>query len=217
MGTGANYTEYVTGHFAVNVHEIGSVPVTGPIEIVNMSGDYIDVHEIAPLEITNISGQYINVHEIVPLEIVNISGSCICTTPKGDQGLSFNQNSAGSLYVVDQDFYAIGKIVLHNVVQPAANTNIFVSDLVSSFPPADFRVQVIMSNSGNFSVVITRGGNSQVGLLNANSPVEVPLMAGALYTFDILVHTGDEINFQYSNTGGTIQVLRIQELDAAAY
>lgn len=155
MGTGADYTEYVTGHFAVNVHEIGSIPIT------------------------NVSGQVIE--------------------------------------VVDLDFQAVEKAFMHDEPQPAANTNILVSDITPDFPPTDFRVQTIMSNSGNFSVVITNGGDSQIGLLNANSPVGVTLMAGALYTFDVLVHDGDQVNFRYNNTGGTIQTLRVQEIDSSSY
>lgn len=109
-------------------------------------------------------------------------------------------------------FTPIAKALLQNQVQPAANTNIFGADLTPTNTPCNFRVQVLMSNGGNFSVVITNGGNVQVGILNAMGGA---LIAGFIYTFDILVHAGDSINFRYSNTGGTVQVLRVQEIDAS--
>lgn len=184
---GADYTEFTInsggttslmglvdtgiGHFALDVHEVGSV------SIVNTSGYYIAVHEIGTVHVALTE----------PIEVVNL------------------------------DLEAIEQVSLQDFPQPAANTNILSSNLVPSFPPADFRIQTIMSNSGNLSVVMTRGGNSQVGLLNANSPVGVTLIPGALYTFDVLVNTNDSINIRYSNTGGTIRTLRIQEIDASAY
>lgn len=149
----ADYIEFTPGHFALDVHEIGSVPIVG------------------------VSGQ--------PISVIG--------------------------------FQAIGKSSLQNFPQPAANTNLFLSDILPTFTPADFRVEVIMSNSGNFSVVMTRSGNSQVGLLNANSPVGVTLIPGALYIFDVLVNSGDSINFRYSSTGGTIRVFRLQEIDSSSY
>lgn len=105
------------------------------------------------------------------------------------------------------DVFPVGseKANIHNQAQPIANTNILATDLVPTNTPVVFRVQVIMSNAGNFSVVITKSGNSQVGILSA-------LVAGTLHIFDILVHSGDTINFQYSVTGGTIQVVRVQEI-----
>lgn len=110
-------------------------------------------------------------------------------------------------------FTPISKAIIHNQAQPAANTNIFGADLTPTNTPCNFRIQVLMSNAGNFSVAITNGGNTQVGLLNA---VPGPaLVAGAIYIFDVLVHAGDSINFRYSNTGGIIQILRVQEIDAS--
>ena len=146
MGTGANYTEYATGQFAINVHDV------------------------LPISITNLQ--------------------------------------------------AIGKFFIQNQPQPAAGTNIFSTNIVPSNPPADFRVQVIMSNAGTFSVVITHAGIFQppiVGLLNGG----VALVADVLYIFDVLVYPiispGDGINFRYSNTGGTILSIQVQEIDASTY
>lgn len=112
-------------------------------------------------------------------------------------------------------FNPIDKSSVTNQAQPAANTNILGTDLTPTVTPTTFRITVAMSNGGNFSASITNGVNpAQVVLFNA---VPGPaLIAGGLYTFDLPVHAGDSVNFQYSSTGGTIQILRVQEIDAAA-
>jgi len=40
------------------------------------------------------------------------------------------------------------------------------------------------------------------------------LVANALYIFDMLVHSGDKVNFRYS-VNATLLVLRVQEIGAA--
>lgn len=109
---------------------------------------------------------------------------------------------------------AIQLLTTQNVAQPAvAGTPILASDLVPVNVPTTFRVMVAMSNVGNLNAIITNGGNTQTVLLNAvGGPA---LAADSLYTFDVLINTGDSINFSYSNTGGTVQILRVQEIDAA--
>jgi hypothetical protein len=174
------------------IHSGGTISLMGLTDTGN--GHFaLDTHEVGSVSIVNTSGYYIAVHEIGTVHV------------------------AEPIEVVDLDLEAIGKVSLQNFPQPAANTNILSNNLVPSFSPADFRIQTIMSNSGNLSVVMIRGGNSQVGLLNVNSPIGITLIPGALYTFDVLVNTSDSINLRYSNTGGTIRTLRIQELDASAY
>jgi hypothetical protein len=40
------------------------------------------------------------------------------------------------------------------------------------------------------------------------------LIANGLYLFNLVVHPGDTVNFRYSTTGGNIQILRVDEIDA---
>lgn len=102
---------------------------------------------------------------------------------------------------------------LQNVAQPAALVPILATALVPVNTPTLFRVMVAMSNIGNLNAIITNGGNTQTVLLNAaGGPA---LAATGLYTFDILINAGDSVNFSYTNTGGFIQILRVQEIDAA--
>jgi hypothetical protein len=108
---------------------------------------------------------------------------------------------------------AISTATLQNVPLPAANTNWLTSDITPTNTPTTFRIQVAVSIAGNFSVAITNSGDTQVVTLNA--PTGPALIAGGNYIFEVLVHSGDSINFRYSTTGGTIQILRVQEIDAA--
>lgn len=96
-----------------------------------------------------------------------------------------------------------------------ANTNWLGADLVPVNTPTTFRIMVSVSIGGNFSAVITNGGNTQTLLFNAIAGPA--LVAGALYTFEMLVAAGDTVNFRYSAAapGATIQKLIVEEVDAA--
>jgi len=114
---------------------------------------------------------------------------------------------------VTLNFSPISLAVVQSVAQPVAGVPILTASLVPVNVPTTFRVMVAMSNVGNFSVIISNGGITQALLLNAvGGPA---LAANSLYTFDILVSAGDSVNFSYSVTGGTVQLLRVQEIDAA--
>jgi hypothetical protein len=114
---------------------------------------------------------------------------------------------------VNLNFSPTSLVAVQNVVQPAAGVPILPFNIVPINAPTTFRIMVAMSNVGNFSVIIENGGNTQVLLLNAvGGPA---IAANSLYTFDILISAGDSVNFSYSIGGGTVQVLKVQEIDAA--
>lgn len=115
---------------------------------------------------------------------------------------------------IDRETIPIQKALIHNQALPNANTNFIVASLSPVNVPTTFRIQIGVSIAGTFNVIITNGGNSQI--LTLNSTAGPALTAGALYIFDVLVDSGDTINFQYTATGGTIQVLRVQEIDTAS-
>ncbi len=108
----------------------------------------------------------------------------------------------------------IEKANLHNQALPAINTNWLAADITPTNYPTTFSVEVAVSIAGNFSATVTNGGNTQIVMFNVVSGPA--LIAGGLYIFNLLVHNGDSVNFVYSATGGTIQILRIQELDSAS-
>lgn len=107
----------------------------------------------------------------------------------------------------------IEKGVIHNQALPAANTDLFAAAISPTNTPTLFRVMVSVSIAGNFNATVTRGGNTQTITFNV---IPGPaLVADGIYIFDLLVHEGDTINYQYSATGGTIRVLRVMEVDVA--
>ncbi len=118
--------------------------------------------------------------------------------------------SPGSGAVISS-FRAIPKTDLHNQALPLANVNWLGADIIPTNTPCMIRVEVAVSIAGILSAVITNGGNSQVVILNATAGST--LVAGGLYIFDIKLHSGDTLNLIYSTTGGTIQILRTEEID----
>lgn len=108
-------------------------------------------------------------------------------------------------------FPPIEKAVLHDRVLPAIGANFIATDIIPTNTPSSYIVQVAISVAGIFYATITNTGDTQVVTFNSG----VALVAGALYIFEILVHSGDTINFRYSTTTGTIQILRVQEADSA--
>lgn len=108
----------------------------------------------------------------------------------------------------------IEKANLHNQALPAVNTNWLSSDITPTNTPTTFMIEVAVSVSGNFRAVVTKSGNAQTVTFNVVSGPA--LIAGGVYIFNLLVHSGDSVNFTYSVTGGTIQLLRVQELDSAS-
>jgi len=91
-----------------------------------------------------------------------------------------------------------------------ANTNILDESLTPTNPPCLFRIMVSFDTAGVFKAVITRDTTAETVEFNAGAS----LVANALYIFDMLVHSGDKVNFQYS-VNATLLVLRVQEIGAA--
>lgn len=107
----------------------------------------------------------------------------------------------------------IEKANLHDQPLPAADTDWLATDISPTRTPTTFKIEVTVSIAGTLSAAITKDGNTQIVTFNVvPGPVLVP---GGIYVFDLLVHSGDTINFRYSTTGGTIQILRVQEIDAS--
>lgn len=94
----------------------------------------------------------------------------------------------------------------HNV-SITANTDILSSDLTPTNTPCLFRIEVCLNAAGVFSAMVTKADSTQQLKLNSASN----LAADAVYMFDILVHSGDSVNFQHS-ANATLKVLRVQEI-----
>lgn len=100
------------------------------------------------------------------------------------------------------------KALIQNQALPAAEDNWLGTDIDPTNTPCTFRIMAGTSIVGIFRTTITNGGDTQV----LNFKESVAFVADSLYTFEILVHSGDTINFRFSTTGGTIRVLRVQEI-----
>jgi len=103
----------------------------------------------------------------------------------------------------------IEKAVEHNK-SVTANTNILAADLTPTDPPTLFRTMIAFNAAGVFKAIITRDATSVTAEFNAGAT----LAANSLYIFDMLVHDGDKVNFQYS-VSATMLVMRVQEIGLA--
>lgn len=111
----------------------------------------------------------------------------------------------------DASLIPLEKAVVHNQAV-LANANWLANAIspITGRVAALFRVQVFVSLAGVFSAIITRGGVAVTGQFNLG----VPLAANAWQQFDLLVHTGDTVNFQ-TTVAATVS-LRVQEIYAGA-
>lgn len=127
------------------------------------------------------------------------------------QGLPYRVTEYDINNVSQTSLIPIQQAVIHVSPLPTANTNWLGTDITPVRNPTTFIIDVVISIAGVFSAQVTRGGIPTI--VNFNNGLS--LTPGALNHFHILVHSTDTINFQYSITGGTIQFLRVQELDSA--
>jgi len=107
-------------------------------------------------------------------------------------------------------FTPIEKANEHNK-SVAADTDILSRDLTPANTPCLFRIMVCLDTAGVFSAMVTKDSSTQQLKLNSAGN----LTDDAAYIFDILVHSGDTVNFQHS-AGATLSVLRVQEIVSAA-
>ena len=88
-----------------------------------------------------------------------------------------------------------------------ANVSILSSAIAPDIAPCLFRIVVAFSVAGVFKATITKAGNTQTIEFNSG----VNLVANSVYMFDLLVHSGDTVNFQYS-VNATLLVLRVSQV-----
>ena len=93
----------------------------------------------------------------------------------------------------------------HGVAE-TANIDILPSDITPTNTPCLFRIMVMLETAGVFSAILKSGAVSKTLKLNAGNS----LLANCAYMFDILVHSGDTVNFQTSVSGNV--TLRAQEI-----
>lgn len=88
-----------------------------------------------------------------------------------------------------------------------ANLDFLAADITPSDYPVLFRIQIRLSAAANFSARIEVGASTLTCHFNGGSN----LAASCLYIFDLLVHSGDKVNFR-SDQNQNDFLLRVQEI-----
>jgi len=99
---------------------------------------------------------------------------------------------------------------LHNSSE-TANVDILTTVLTPVATPSLFRIMVASDTAAIFKARITKATNTQTVIFNDN----VDLTADCVYIFDLLVHSGDTVNFQFDTTN-KVTIFRVQEIKAGA-
>lgn len=116
-----------------------------------------------------------------------------------------NQSQALAL---DTFFKPLEVLNLHKSSE-TANTDFLAANLTPTNTPCLWRIMIAVDAAGVFSAEISDGSDAYVLKFNSGNN----LVADSIYIFDLLVHSGDEINFQHS-VDTLVKVMRVQELVA---
>jgi len=79
-----------------------------------------------------------------------------------------------------------------------------------SFPPSTFRIMIVVDAVTKFSAVVTVSETSYV--VDFNTATD--LTANCLYMFDMLVHSGDTVQFEIDSTEDVV-LFRVQEIPSS--
>lgn len=88
-----------------------------------------------------------------------------------------------------------------------SGVDFLASVLTPGDPPCLFRITVCIDTAAVFKAKITKSANTQTVEFNSGAQ----LVAAALYIFDMLVHSGDTVNFNVDQNV-TVQIFRVQEI-----
>lgn len=120
--------------------------------------------------------------------------------------------AAGCPYSIKQTASSLApltKATVHNAAYVAA-ADILAADITPTNIPSLFSITAAFTTAGVLSVDVTRGGNTQTMTFNHG----VVLVADSIFMFDILVQSGDAINFHYSNNSN-ISLFKVVEIPSA--
>jgi len=116
------------------------------------------------------------------------------------------QSSQASSYVQSKElFVPLEKALIHGTTE-LADTDILGADLSPTNTPCLFRTMVMLETAGIFSAMLKNAASTKKMQMNTG----VALVVDSGYMFDILVHSGDTVNFQTS-VGGDV-TMRVQEI-----
>ena len=123
------------------------------------------------------------------------------TNPVGQKNVAGTQINPAT----NENFVPLAVASQHGVAE-TANTDILASDITPTNTPCLFRVMVMLETTGVFSAILKSATVSKTLKFNAGNS----LLANCAYMFDILVHSGDTVNFQ-TDTSGNVTI-RAQEI-----
>lgn len=105
----------------------------------------------------------------------------------------------------------IAKASIFNTALPAAEADLLALAITPTNSPSYLRIYVCITVGGVLRVARTIGGVTVTENLNDS----VSLTANSAYMFTVEWRSGDSINFRYSATGGSITILRADEIGGA--
>lgn len=109
----------------------------------------------------------------------------------------------------DPNLVSLAKVDIEGVEQ-TGSADILTSDITPSRAPSLFRIMIQVDAVCKFSAMVEVGTTTHTLIFNGNSD----LTAGALYMFDMLVHSGDSVNFQLDSSE-KVDILRVQEIPSS--
>ncbi len=95
-------------------------------------------------------------------------------------------------------------------VSPGATTDILSADITPSKAPSLFRIMVQVDAVCKFYAMVEVDSTTYTLAFNANAD----LAADSVYMFDMLVHSGDSVNFQI-DSAEVVDILRVQEIPSS--
>ena len=169
-----------------------------------------------------LKGWQVNVWEDAMVEIMDISTG-IAYTRLIDSNtatqLDFTTNPlpaavvAGDTYTIKRvasPMSPISKANLFNQAGYLAAADILAADIAPTDSPTSFRIEAAFSAGGILSMDLTQAGVT----VNVQLYGGVALNINSGYTFQVLINSGDTVNFQYS-VNATILSFKVQEIPAA--
>jgi len=169
-----------------------------------------------------LKGWQVNVWEDAMVEIMDISTG-IAYTRLIDSNtatqLDFTTNPlpaavvAGDTYTIKRvasPMSPISKANLFNQAGYLAAADILAADIAPTDSPTSFRIEAAFSAGGILSMDLTQAGVT----VNVQLYGGVALNINSGYTFQVLINSGDTVNFQYS-VNATILNFKVQEIPAA--
>ena len=154
-----------------------------------------------PVGQKNVAGTQVNPATENTLADVKTAAQIIDNFISGSKGLVTEDNSAA----IKDRLVPLAVASQHGVAE-TADTDILATDITPTNTPCLFRIMVMLETAGVFSAILINATVSKTLKLNAGNS----LTASCAYMFDILVHSGDTVNFQTS-VGGNV-TLRVQEI-----